>query len=548
MRRSPTGLVRSDSNIAEGPTAGNLHGGDCAGAVVPHRQLLGLPGTWPVWALAAFAAAALSSCVVSTTAPHSSKKNGQIESSTGDLPETGLQGEVPLADQQSGRSLEGYRKGMRLVGQNTIRDRGGNLQLATFGHCAYVGTASIPPAAHSLEGIAVLDVRTPENPRLVRIISSPAGYSSWEGLKASEQAGILVSFVTSRTAPIAMEVKSVPESWKPGVNPSYADAFEVYDVSHECENPKRLATINTRKVLTGGLHGLRLSPDGRTAYVSSMLAGLSEDDSQTSLAAFDLSDPASPKLLAKWKWSDDSNETIDFGYHDGAVSNDGNTLFWGTIPMYSRRNPNDISRVMIQAFDVSSIQSRSRAPGFNLQGSLHWQDCSREMAMAHGAQYAIIRGKPYLIAGGECVGIQLHVIDVSDPTQMRLVSTYNIEANDQQNAQIVTADNATYWAHYFGVDSTSEATSLFVTWFGSGLRAIDIRDPTHLLEFAYLNPPAHPKSVFCLMMCATTYEVSTSDVKYDRATGNIWFVGANGGFYVAHLTESAGANGLARQP
>jgi hypothetical protein len=131
---------------------------------------------------------------------------------------------------------------------------------------------------------------------------------------------------------------------------------------------------------------------------------------------------------------------------------------------------------------------------------------------------------------------------------MHLVSTYNTEVNDPRNAQVVAADNVLYWTHYFGIDNASEATSLFVTSFGSGLRAIDIRDPAHLREFAYLNPPAHPKNVFCLLMCTKTYELSMSDVKYDRATGNIWFVGANGGFYVAHVTDSASANGLAPQP
>ena len=379
----------------------------------PRRQRSSRPVS-PVGAVALLALVCSPACGASTPDPSSGKGSWRATSSTGDLPETGLQGEVPLADQRSGRSVEGYRKGMRLVGHNTIRDRGGNLQLATYGHCAYVGTASIPPSPHPLEGIAVLDVRNPKNPRLVRIISSPAGYSSWEGLKANEESGILVSFVTSRADPIAAKVKSAPKVL--GMNPSYADAFDIYDVSRDCENPRRLATVSTRNVLTGGLHGLRLSPDGKTAYMSSMLAGLGEDDpSQTALVAYDLSDPVSPKILARWKWSDDPTETIDFGYHDGVVSNDGNTLFWGTLPQYSRRHPNDITRVMMQAFDVRSIQHRSTTPRFKLLGAFHWQDCGSEIAMAHGGQYAVIRGTSYLIAGGECAGVQLHVIDVSDP-------------------------------------------------------------------------------------------------------------------------------------
>jgi hypothetical protein len=127
---------------------------------------------------------------------------------------------------------------------------------------------------------------------------------------------------------------------------------------------------------------------------------------------------------------------------------------------------------------------------------------------------------------------------------MRIVSTYTTEASDPANASKVAPDNVIYMGHYTGVDDVSNATTLFVTWYGSGLRALDIRDPTHIEEFAYLNPPAHPNNVFCGFGCATTHEVLMSDVMYDATTGNIWFAGVNGGFYIAHVTESAGPNGL----
>jgi hypothetical protein len=155
-----------------------------------------------------------------------------------------------------------------------------------------------------------------------------------------------------------------------------------------------------------------------------------------------------------------------------------------------------------------------------------------------------VKGKSYIFAGAECTGIQFHAIDVSDPRNMRIVSTYTTEASDPANASKVAPDNVIYMGHYTGVDDVSNATTLFVTWYGSGLRALDIRDPTHIEEFAYLNPPAHPNNVFCGFGCATTHEVLMSDVMYDATTGNIWFAGVNGGFYIAHVTESAGPNGL----
>jgi len=47
-------------------------------------------------------------------------------------------GQVPLADQLSGRSLQPYMWNMRLVGQQDIQNRGENGNLGWIGDCAYV--------------------------------------------------------------------------------------------------------------------------------------------------------------------------------------------------------------------------------------------------------------------------------------------------------------------------------------------------------------------------------------------------------------------------
>ena len=41
-----------------------------------------------------------------------------------DLPETGLQGDVPRADQDSGRAALGYNCGLAVVGHNDLDGRG----------------------------------------------------------------------------------------------------------------------------------------------------------------------------------------------------------------------------------------------------------------------------------------------------------------------------------------------------------------------------------------------------------------------------------------
>lgn len=450
-----------------------------------------------------------------------------------DLPETGLQGQVPLADQNSGRSAAGYRKGVALVGQSTLMDRGANMQLAWYRNCAYVDNGSA--GDHPLEGLAVVDVSDPGKPTLVKIVSSPTGRNSWEGLEVGSATGVMVAFATSRTNPLYVSLFGTDN---PNNDAIAADALDVYDISQDCRNPVRVATLNTRGLFPGGMHGLKISPDGKTAYISTIKAS-SAPESQATLAAVDISVPSAPKVIATWNWSDDPENTGAEAWHDGDISADGNTLYWGTAASFANE---PVKHTGIRAFDVTSIQNRSANASFRLLGKVDWTDCGD--AQGHTVQFATIHAVPYLFAGAECPGVQYHVIPVADPAHMTVAATYTTEASDPKNAAAVANDNVLYWGHYTGVDNVSNATTLFVTWYGSGLRLLDIRDPLHIKEFAYYNPPAHPNNVFCGFMCATKNEFLMSDVHYDTRSGNIWFAGVNGGFYVAHVTASAGPNGL----
>ncbi len=488
--------------------------------------------------------AALISAVISACGSGVDNPNPSATLAAEDRLETGLQGEVPLADQQSGRSATGYQKGMKLIGTNTLLDRGGNMQMTRYKNCAYVDQGAATLSNHPLEGMAVLDVSDAANLKLVSIISSPTGFNAWEGLEASPARGFLLVFAGSRTNPILGEVPPVLQG-------AIDDAFDIYDVSQDCTKPVRIATFSTREVLPGGIHGLRIAPDGKTAYIST-LQQEAAPASQASLIAVDLSDLTSPKLIATWKWQDNPAETIAHAFHDGDISPDGTRLYWGSTAELMN---NLTDRNGVEVFDISSIQNRSASPSFVLLGSVYWNDCSPQ---GHTVQYAKINGAPYVFAGAECTGNQLHVIPVSDPSNLKIVATFGLQSSDPANAKAMAADGVLYQAHYTGVDNVDNATTLFVTWYGSGLRALDIRDPLHIKEFAYLNPPAHPNVVFCGVACEsaavkgnfgpsgnqTKYEMVMSDVKYDSPTGNIWFAGVDGGLYVAHLTSTAGPNGL----
>lgn len=80
-----------------------------------------------------------------------------------DTPETGLQGDVPLADQQSGRAQQGYNCGLAVVGYSNLGGVSGT-DVTGIDHCAYV---RVPGAGG---GIRVVDVSVPTAPVVVQTL------------------------------------------------------------------------------------------------------------------------------------------------------------------------------------------------------------------------------------------------------------------------------------------------------------------------------------------------------------------------------------------
>src|SRR5262249_5144408 len=93
-----------------------------------------------------------------------------------DLPETGLQGEVPPADQVSGRAAHGYNCGLALVGHVSLS--GASANMAWAGHCAYVASTG--------SGINVVDVADPQHPAVTTTLHGPGSDLSIETIAAKQ--------------------------------------------------------------------------------------------------------------------------------------------------------------------------------------------------------------------------------------------------------------------------------------------------------------------------------------------------------------------------
>src|SRR5205814_9979850 len=92
-------------------------------------------------------------------------------------PDARLEGEVPRVDQVSARALQGYNCGVALVGHAALGGHGGHANMAWSGPCAYVASAG--------QGISVVDVSDPTNPKLVTTLHGSGSDPSLEKIAAA---------------------------------------------------------------------------------------------------------------------------------------------------------------------------------------------------------------------------------------------------------------------------------------------------------------------------------------------------------------------------
>lgn len=360
----------------------------------------------------------------------------------GDRIETGLQGEVPLADRDSRRSAEGYTCNIDLVGQ--YQGPGAGWTSASYGHCVYIGS-TFP---HT-EGVQVLDVSDPAHPRPTVVLREPAMINgTWESLKVNERRGLLAG-------------TGVPFLFGFGY-------VSIYDVATDCAHPRLL---NEGR---GSLPGMRIpmlthegafSPDGNTYWASGQIWA----------SALDVSEPSQPAVV----WS----APAGFASHGMEFTPDGETMFMSTAQG-------------VNILDTSAIQNRA-APGQTMhqllpsRGWKHWRD---GLISQHGI-YVTYGGTPYLFNVDEFGSGGVKVFDASDLAALRLATTIKLNINVPQNLDRWAASASSsgafgYESHYCSVDRRVDPRALACGWAQSGIRVFDVRDPEAVREIAYYNPPA----------------------------------------------------------
>ncbi len=405
-----------------------------------------------------------------------------------DVPESGLQGQVPAAVRAAG--FKGFNCNLTLIGQS--RNDGASWQHAFFrdqaGHnCSYYDTSS-SAVNRTQRGVVTIDATDLTKPTPTAFLTTTAMIDPWESLKVNDRRQLL-------GAVNALNGNGGPE-------------IDLYDISGDCRFPQLLTSsaVGTGSApgeLVAAVRGHEgnFTPDGLTYYGSNLSNGY--------VYAIDIANTTKPKLVAMW-----SNPYVA-RLHGQSISEDGNRMYLTsagvgaadtTRPPPPATYPNNGLIIV----DTSEVQARKPNPVIREISHVFWDDART----AQHTQPVKIAGKPYVIfadeGGGGANSAQgwqaacdaglpswpmARIIDISDETKPVVISKLALEIHDPKNCAKVIPDLAglsgfTYGAHYCSVDNKQNATALACGYFESGVRVFDIRNPLRPKEVAYFNPAA----------------------------------------------------------
>jgi hypothetical protein len=458
-----------------------------------------------------------------------------------DLPEGAIQGDVPKADQDSGRAQKGYNCGLELLGHTQLlKDASGNSRaagnanMAWAGNCAYVagsagvnvapqGKPSPPPDA----GVAVISVTDGGTPTFLTKLRSPGALATSETLNAiTTPAGRSILVVGQYGNDIVSDPKPM----------------DVYDVT-DCTHPKLLTTYYWPE----NIHNLTISQNGQ--YVFATLP----------LQAVDISGLwATPPTPVKYLG--DIQKVMDgppVGKGPAADLDDA-----APAAVRSQTHPQDASHEAWPSPDANTLYVGGQTPEFEIFTILdisQWLErnpdgtpkgnprvISQESGRGHSVRTANIGGTPYVLHSEESVfggaygclpqegapfagPAQPYLTDISDPAHPKTVVEFGLAINDPKNCpeQVQAKENDS--VHYHDVDNPTDTTFVTASMWNAGVRLFDVRNPKQPSEVAYFNPgDVDPTS-------SVDLDHAWGHIRYLPEKGQLWFGTADGGFWVVRI-------------
>jgi hypothetical protein len=425
-------------------------------------------------------------------------------------------------------SVYGLTKNFKLVGHTDLAQRGMNSPIAVAGKCVYLGdryySASATEATRPNGGIAIVDASNPAKPKQRGVIP-PIGLSTQRELRADAGLGILV---VEGYSPYI-------DGWTPGG--ATINYLKVYDIHSDCLHPRLLSTFDfgPRAPHEFFLWKDPKHPGRSLAYVTFTI--YSPD-----LMVIDLADPANPALAGVYDLGlDQAQKAQDFvnesgsGYtHSLTVSDDGTRAYMAAwdYGFYTL----DTSLLASPAYGTTGV---ARPAGV---GKLDYGHNVHSAVQIPGRQEMLFTQEDYANAGHGCpFGIlRTGKMDANGDGGAALDGTFSLPENDPKTCG---TKNGTFSSH----NPTLFHDVALLSWYGGGLRAVDLSDPAHLHEDGAFvpkpsfTPTARDARLFFPTSAAGLGSLPTDTTKptskSPRWTGAMWSypVVQNGLIYVVDI-------------
>ncbi len=448
---------------------------------------------------------------------------GSAHAQTPDRPETGLQGQTSDAEAKVGIYPVPFSKGVNIIGHNDIAQRGGNLIMAWSRHCAYVAggaklTANGPvigAESGPTSGVAVIDVRRPEKPNVVRYLQDKGALAAGETMHA----------VTTKVRAV---LAASTYGGVAGTNGPKEGWLNIYDI-RDCAKPKLMAEVKWPEPA----HTITVSPDGKRVY-GTIISPFTQDGA---IQVMDISDMAKPRFVGKFLATLPNGTSAGFAVHEVRLSPDERRIYAGVLSSKDTALNKHITTKFpsaeafggeaggIYIFDNEDLASGKSDPKLRLIGQM-------PRAGWHSPALARINGVPHVVNAGElgaCPGAWPKITNIADERNPRIVGEFRLAMNHIENCpkregiEVATGGLlgrvGTATTHFNDVDSETNTKLGLFSFMYAGLRIADLRDPANPAEIAYFKP-GDP--------CA-------SHVRYLPKTGQIWFACNDSGFWVIAL-------------
>lgn len=449
---------------------------------------------------AAMLAVAAGTTLFAATAAAKAPSRATAICGPGDNPEPRMQGETPLADLKAGRTAKPYVCGMRIVARLDPWDRGENGFLKRSRTCAYVYGGG------TRKGIAVIDASNPKAPKAVGLLNTPGAIGGSETMDVID--------VGDRHLLVAGDYSG-------GLRPPGPAPLDIYDIS-DCAKPKLLSTFHW----PANIHVPKISPDGMRVYAS-------REYGTDGVMLLDISDPAKPVYMGEFPLVLPGGKAQRC--HDMWINDEQTRLICaGSVPMIEARKGDSAPSI----WDITQVgKPNPEWPTIRFVGTSDVRGQGD-----HHAPLLRVGGRPYLVAANElrCTAFP-RIFDMTDEKALRMVGEFRLEANDRclEDAEWAKANAAgSYGLHYNAVvdDAWGHVALGMFSFMGSGVRIVDLRDPTHPREIAYYHPGAIDAPSAPGPLAGKT-DSCMSINSFVRETGHIWFV-CRSGFYIAELSPT----------